>query len=141
MSVVPEMAALLHTTAEALQEVVDRALNETAQQHGGATGPVTERTDLPVITGLYSTTLTPRETEVVQAIWDGLTVDQIASRLIVSPRTVGNHIASIFNKFGVSDRVSAIRVAIERGVISPAAHEHRLVHYCQACKQFVGQVA
>ncbi|MGD2069083.1 MAG: alpha/beta fold hydrolase [Gemmatimonadota bacterium] len=60
--------------------------------------------------------LTDRETEVLEAIARGLSNDQIASELHISPKTVRNHITRIFRKLGVERRARAIVLARERGL-------------------------
>jgi DNA-binding NarL/FixJ family response regulator len=55
--------------------------------------------------------LTPRETEVLTLIADGLTNAQICARLVVSQATVKTHINRIFTKIGVTDRAQAVRYA------------------------------
>jgi DNA-binding NarL/FixJ family response regulator len=52
--------------------------------------------------------LTPREREVLEHIASGMNNKKIARKLHISPRTVGNHISSIFSKLQVSDRAQAI---------------------------------
>lgn len=58
--------------------------------------------------------LTSREVEVLRLVAQGLTDAQIAERLIISPRTVNNHLTSIYSKLAVSSRAAATRYAIER---------------------------
>ncbi|MGB7979821.1 MAG: LuxR C-terminal-related transcriptional regulator [Candidatus Nanopelagicales bacterium] len=48
--------------------------------------------------------MTPREDEVAHLIADGLTNRQIGTRLMISERTVENHVHSIMNKLGISSR-------------------------------------
>jgi non-specific serine/threonine protein kinase len=62
-------------------------------------------------------TLSPRELEVLRLVADGLTDGQIAEKLYISPRTVGNHLRSIYKKLGVPSRAAAVRQAIERVLI------------------------
>ena len=50
--------------------------------------------------------LTPREREVIQLLCEGLKNKQLAARLCVSEKTVHNHLASIFRKLEVSDRLA-----------------------------------
>lgn len=52
--------------------------------------------------------LTPRETEVMDLVAQGLTNREVADQLVVSPKTVKNHINSIFSKLDVSARAAAI---------------------------------
>jgi DNA-binding NarL/FixJ family response regulator/two-component sensor histidine kinase len=53
--------------------------------------------------------LRPREREVMQLIAEGLSNRQIASRLVVSEKTVKNHISSIYSRLGVHGRGQALR--------------------------------
>jgi predicted ATPase/DNA-binding CsgD family transcriptional regulator len=62
-------------------------------------------------------TLSPRELEVLRLVADGLTDGQIAGKLYISPRTVGNHLRSIYKKLGVPSRAAAVRQAVEGGLI------------------------
>lgn len=61
----------------------------------------------------YPAGLTPREVEVLRLVADGLTDAQVAERLFLSPRTVSQHLRSIYNKLGVSSRAAATRFALE----------------------------
>jgi ATP/maltotriose-dependent transcriptional regulator MalT len=57
--------------------------------------------------------LTAREVEVLRLVAEGLTDAQVAERLVLSPRTVSQHLRSVYNKLGVSSRAAATRFAIE----------------------------
>ncbi|MFW6205906.1 MAG: alpha/beta fold hydrolase [Gemmatimonadota bacterium] len=59
--------------------------------------------------------LTEREREVLDAIARGLSNDEIAAALYISPKTVRNHITRIFRKLGVERRARAIVLAREQG--------------------------
>jgi DNA-binding CsgD family transcriptional regulator len=60
----------------------------------------------------YVLPLTPREREVAQLVADGLTNDEIAQRLVLTPGTVANHVAHILAKQGLRSRVQlAVRFA------------------------------
>lgn len=59
--------------------------------------------------------LTEREREVLDLIARGRSNSDIAEALVISPNTVRNHITSIFDKLGVSDRAEAIVKAREAG--------------------------
>jgi DNA-binding NarL/FixJ family response regulator len=61
--------------------------------------------------------LTPRESEVLALVADGLSNRMIASRLGVSDETVKFHLSAIFGKLGASNRTDAVRRAIRRGLI------------------------
>src|SRR5215212_4518791 len=60
--------------------------------------------------------LTPRELEVLSLIAQGLRNREIADRLVISERTVGNHISNIFSKLQVADRAQAIVRARQAGL-------------------------
>jgi DNA-binding NarL/FixJ family response regulator len=61
--------------------------------------------------------LTPREREVVKLIAEAHTTEQIASLLMISPRTVERHRENILAKLGMRDRVQITRWAIRHGLI------------------------
>lgn len=63
--------------------------------------------------------LTPREVELLRLMASGLRNHQIAQRLVISDKTVGNHISSIFAKLQVEDRVEAVLMAREVGLDAP----------------------
>lgn len=59
--------------------------------------------------------LTPRQNEVLDLIAQGLDNDEIAKKLYISPKTVSNHINTIFHKLQVETRARAIVLAREAG--------------------------
>jgi ATP/maltotriose-dependent transcriptional regulator MalT len=61
--------------------------------------------------------LTARELEVLALVADGLRNAEIATRLVVSPRTVDHHVASIFRKLDVRTRAQAGAEAARRGLV------------------------
>jgi DNA-binding NarL/FixJ family response regulator len=61
--------------------------------------------------------LTPRETEVLELVAEGLPNRTIAVRLAISDQTVKFHIASIAGKLGARNRTDAVRIAIQRGLV------------------------
>jgi DNA-binding NarL/FixJ family response regulator len=60
--------------------------------------------------------LTNRQREVLDLIAQGLNNSEIAERLVLSPKTVRNHISAIFNALQVADRAQAIVRAREAGL-------------------------
>lgn len=60
--------------------------------------------------------LTGREAEVLRLVVEGLTARQIATRLVLSPRTVENHIQRTLRKLDVPGRAALVRYAIEHGL-------------------------
>ena len=61
--------------------------------------------------------LTPREVEVLGLVAGGLTDAEVAGQLFISPRTVGVHLTSVYNKLAVNSRVEATRFAVEHGLV------------------------
>jgi DNA-binding NarL/FixJ family response regulator len=61
--------------------------------------------------------LTKREAEVLRLIARGLSNDEIAKQLIISPYTVNAYLRAIYNKLGVSSRTAAMRYAIDHNLI------------------------
>lgn len=61
----------------------------------------------------YPSGLTPREVEVLKLVASGLSNQQIAEQLSVTPRTINAHLTSIYSKIGVSSRVGAVRFALD----------------------------
>lgn len=59
--------------------------------------------------------LTEREREILTLLAQGLNNAEIAHRLVLSPKTVRNHLSNIFNKLQVADRAQAIIRAREAG--------------------------
>ena len=64
----------------------------------------------------YPAGLTAREVEVLRLVASGLTDAEIGDRLSISPRTVGQHLRSTYNKLDVRSRTEATRFAIEHGL-------------------------
>jgi DNA-binding NarL/FixJ family response regulator len=75
----------------------------------------TVRDGPPMSTG----TLTEREHEVLMLVTSGMSNDEIATRLVISPATVKTHISRILTKLGVRDRAQLIVMAYESGLVQP----------------------
>jgi DNA-binding NarL/FixJ family response regulator len=67
--------------------------------------------------------LTPRETEVLAAMVEGLPTKSIARRLGVAFKTIENHKIRIFEKLGVRTHAQAVSVAVHHGLVPPLATE------------------
>ncbi|MBC6462145.1 response regulator [Actinomadura sp. HBU206391] len=63
--------------------------------------------------------LTPRETEVLRCVAEGLSNPRIARELFISEGTVKTHLLRLFAKLGVGDRTSAVTTAMARGILPP----------------------
>jgi HD-GYP domain-containing protein (c-di-GMP phosphodiesterase class II) len=61
--------------------------------------------------------LTRREVEVLRLLARGLSNKQIAGRLVISPKTAGNHIEHIYAKIGASTRTAAGLFAVQHGLL------------------------
>jgi DNA-binding NarL/FixJ family response regulator len=67
--------------------------------------------------------LTDRETEVLRLVAKGMTARQIAKKLVISHRTVENHVQSTLRKLQLHNRVELARYAIEHGLDQEADPE------------------
>jgi DNA-binding CsgD family transcriptional regulator len=61
--------------------------------------------------------LTAREVDVLRLVAQGLSAKQVASRLVISPKTARNHIEHIYVKIGASNRATASLFAMQHGLL------------------------
>ena len=64
--------------------------------------------------------LTPRELEVLKHLGSGMTNDELAATLFISPRTASVHVSRILAKLDVSSRSKAAAIAYEEGLVGAA---------------------
>jgi DNA-binding NarL/FixJ family response regulator len=64
-------------------------------------------------------TLTPREVEILTLVGTGLTNAQIAASLFITENTVKTHVARVFDKLGIHERVQAVIIAYDTGLVAP----------------------
>jgi HD-GYP domain-containing protein (c-di-GMP phosphodiesterase class II)/DNA-binding CsgD family transcriptional regulator len=88
-----------------------------------AVGAVVEAAGLPRRRTAWPNDLTDREVEVLRVLARGLSNREIAETLVLSPRTVQHHLASVYDKINLRTRAGAAVFAIENGLV-PATPEH-----------------
>jgi DNA-binding NarL/FixJ family response regulator len=70
----------------------------------------------PDATGPARPRLTERETEVLRLVAKGMTYPEIAALLVLSPRTVQNHVQNTLIKLQLHNKAQLVRYALEQGL-------------------------
>ncbi|MFO7629062.1 MAG: response regulator transcription factor [Prochlorococcaceae cyanobacterium] len=71
----------------------------------------------PIDLGPSRPGLSERELEIIERVAGGLTNQEIAGQLMISKRTVDNHVSNIFTKTGAKNRVALVNWAMDHGKI------------------------
>ena len=80
------------------------------------------RPERPQLDGANLASLTDREREVMSQVAAGLSNDEIATKLFLSPLTVKTHVSRILTKLGARDRAQLVVLAYESGLVSPGSN-------------------
>jgi DNA-binding NarL/FixJ family response regulator len=96
--------------------ITRRLLDEYAHQLPDAAHPEGTAPGAPEVLD----ELTEREREVLLAVADGLSNAEIADQLFVSEATVKSHVGKILAKLGLRDRVQAVVLAFQKGLVHPS---------------------
>ena len=72
----------------------------------------------PVVATRRPAGLTKREVEVLQLLARGLSLNQIAEQLVISPSTAHSHAAHVYEKASISTRAGAALFAMQHGLVS-----------------------
>jgi HD-GYP domain-containing protein (c-di-GMP phosphodiesterase class II) len=109
----PDRPALDPDAAARLLNVESRA----GRLDADACAAVVEASGLPRRPAAYPADLSAREVDVLRLAARGLSNKQIAAELSLSDRTVGNHLARVYDKIGSRTRAGAAVFAIEHGLL------------------------
>jgi DNA-binding NarL/FixJ family response regulator len=103
-----QLVAAVHTVHAGDALLAPVSTRRLIEQHAG-----------PPRTAAVLDTLTARERDVLLLLARGFTNAEIARHLVVEPSTVKSHVASLLAKLGLRDRVQAVVLAYETGLVSP----------------------
>lgn len=99
--------------------VTRRLISEFAELRATAPAPASETAPKTALAAL-----TPRETEVLRLVAEGMSNPEIAARLVVTAETVKTHVSRILSKLGLRDRTQAVIAAYESGLVIPGSRPH-----------------
>ncbi|WP_238018093.1 response regulator transcription factor [Dactylosporangium sp. AC04546] len=109
-----DLVAAVRTVAagEALlaPTVTRRLIADVLRQRRAVAAPVSDR---------RLASLTPREEDILRQVARGLSNAEIAAELVVTEHTVKTHVSKVLAKLGLRDRVQAVVLAYESGLVRP----------------------
>jgi DNA-binding NarL/FixJ family response regulator len=76
--------------------------------------------------GQLALALSPREREILELLADGKSSQEIASTLVLSPKTVATHVQRVLSKLGVHSRAQAVALAYRSGLLRAEVEAHAL---------------
>ena len=94
-----------------------RRFDQVAERRNGSDGP-TEIIQLPTPIRAREERLSPRETEVLQLVSDGLGNREIGQQLFLSEESVKSHVCKILAKLQARSRAHAVTAGFRRGLIA-----------------------
>ena len=109
-------SASRHELVTAVRQVAAGETVFTPGLAGLVLGEFRRLSEAPAPAGSETPGLPERETEVLRLVAKGLSYKQIADRLVLSHRTVQNHVQNTLRKLQLHNRVQLVRYAIEHGL-------------------------
>lgn len=70
----------------------------------------------------FNSKLSEAELRVMRLVYDGVSKEDISSRLYISPHTVKNHIKSVYLKLGIHDQIEFVRYATDKNMFNDLKH-------------------
>ncbi|MGH3283464.1 MAG: LuxR C-terminal-related transcriptional regulator, partial [Streptosporangiaceae bacterium] len=86
---------------------------------------IASRSERPPASDRALTGLTDRERQVMALVAEGLSNDEIAARLFLSPLTAKTHVSRIMTKLNARDRAQLVVLAYETGLVTPGGRDPR----------------
>ena len=106
-----ELISAIRVAADGGSIVAPSVTRRLIERFATTPDPATARPELDL--------LTPRETEVLRLLARGLSNGEIAASLVVSEHTAKTHVAHVLDKLDLRDRVQAVVLAYETGLVRP----------------------